>query len=181
MLKGIMSITICPQDDRFQILDVSDSFMDGFYDISINTLVDESFQSIITDENIRVDISSILIRLENLKKRIRDNSNLVEWILIPEGRDYRRVKKNEKPSEDKTFIFNYEEIQRLRQLGEKKKTFYEGTPYVAKAVGLRKYRGYIAYIYANGKVILDREYNDDNPKYLTFAGTSNLSIERPLK
>ena len=120
--------------------------------------------SIITDENIRVDISSILIRLENLKKRISDNSNLVEWILIPEGRDYRRVKKNEKPSEDKTFIFNYEEIQRLRQLGEKKKTFYEGTPYVAKAVGLRKYRGYIAYIYANGKVILDREYNDDNPK-----------------
>ena len=120
--------------------------------------------SIITDENIRVDISSIIIRLENIKKRVSDNSNLVEWVLIPEGRDYKRVKKNEKPSEDKTFIFNYEEIQRLRQLGEKKKTFYEGTPYVAKAVGLRKYRGYIAYIYANGKVILDREYNDDNPK-----------------
>lgn len=120
--------------------------------------------SITTDENIRVDISSILIRLENLKKRISDNSNLVEWILIPEGKDYRRVKKNEKPCEDKTFIFNYEEIQRIRQLGEKKKTFYEGTPYIAKAVGLRKYRGYIAYIYANGKVILDREYNDDNPK-----------------
>ena len=89
---------------------------------------------------------------------------MVEWVLIPEGRDYKRVKKNEKPSEDKTFIFNYEEIQRLRQLGEKKKTFYAGTPYIAKAVGLRKYRGYIAYIYANGKVILDREYNDDNPK-----------------
>lgn len=120
--------------------------------------------SIITDENIRVDISSIIIRLENIKKRVSDNSNLVEWVLIPEGRDYKRVKKNEKPSEDKMLIFNYEEIQRLRQLGEKKKTFYEGTPYIAKAVGLRKYRGYIAYIYANGKVILDREYNDDNPK-----------------
>lgn len=120
--------------------------------------------SIITDENIRVDISSIIIRLENIKKRVNDNSNLVEWVLIPEGRDYKRVKKNEKPSEDKMLIFNYEEIQRLRQLGEKKKTFYEGTPYIAKAVGLRKYRGYIAYIYANGKVILDREYNDDNPK-----------------
>ena len=49
-------------------------------------------------------------------------------------------------------------------MGEKKKTFYEGTPYVGKAVGLRKYRGYVAYIYKNGKVILDREYNDDNPK-----------------
>lgn len=120
--------------------------------------------SIITDENIRVDISSIIIRLENIKKRVSDNSNLVEWVLIPEGRDYKRVIKNEKPSEDKMLIFNYEEIQRLRQLGEKKKTFYEGTPYIAKAVGLRKYRGYIAYIYANGKVILDREYNDDNPK-----------------
>lgn len=120
--------------------------------------------SVTTDENIRVDISSILIRLENLKKRISDNSNLVEWILIPEGKDYRRVKKNETTHEDKTLIFNYSEIQRLRQIGERKKTFYEATPYIAKAVGLRKYRGYVAYIYANGKVILDREYNEDNPK-----------------
>lgn len=119
---------------------------------------------IITDENIRVDISTILIRIENLKKRISDNSNLVEWILIPEGRDYTKVKRTDIPKEEKVFIFNYEEIQRLKEIGSRKKTFYESTPYIAKAVGLRKYRGYIAYIYANGKVVLDREYNEDNPK-----------------
>ena len=120
--------------------------------------------SIVTDENIRVNISSILIRVENLKKRIRDNSNLVEWVLIPEGRDYNKVKRNDSPKEEKVLLFNYEEMERLRQLGIKKKTFYESTPYIAKAVGLRKYRGYIAYIYANGKVVLDREFNEDNPK-----------------
>ena len=119
---------------------------------------------IITDENIRVDISSILIRVENLKKRIRDNSNVVEWILVPEGKDYKRVRRAERKHEEKPFIFNYEEVQRLKNIGAKKKTFYEATPYIAKAVGLRRYRGYVAYIYANGKVILDREYNEDNPK-----------------
>lgn len=119
---------------------------------------------IITDENIRVDISTILIRIENLKKRIDDNSNLVEWILIPEGRDYKRVKKTDMPKETREVLFNYEEIERLKEIGARKKTFYEGTPYIAKAVGLRKYRGYIAYIYRNGKVILDKEYNEDNPK-----------------
>ena len=118
---------------------------------------------IITDENIRVDISSILIRIENLK-RISDNSNVVEWILVPEGKDYKRVRRAERKHEEKPFIFNYEEVQRLKNIGAKKKTFYEATPYIAKAVGLRRYRGYVAYIYANGKVILDREYNEDNPK-----------------
>ena len=119
---------------------------------------------IITDENIRVDISSILIRIENLKRRISDNSNVVEWILVPEGKDYKRVRRAERKHEEKPFIFNYEEVQRLKNIGAKKKTFYEATPYIAKAVGLRRYRGYVAYIYANGKVILDREYNEDNPK-----------------
>lgn len=152
-------LKICEKSNDRELIkfyiDLIERYLDSDKDKSV---------TLITDENIRVDISSILIRLENLKKRVSDNSNLVEWILIPEGRDYNRVKKNETTSEDKTFIFNYAEIKRLRQLGEKKKTFYEATPYVAKAVGLRKYRGYIAYIYANGKVILDREYNDDNPK-----------------
>ena len=119
---------------------------------------------IITDENFRVDISTILIRIENLKKRISDDSNLVEWIIIPEGRKYSKVTRIELPKEDRTDLFNYEEVQKLHALGSRKKTFYEATPYIAKAVGLKKYRGYIAYIYANGKVILDREYNADNPK-----------------
>ena len=38
MLKSILNITICPQDDRFEILGVNDSYKDGFYEISINTL-----------------------------------------------------------------------------------------------------------------------------------------------
>ncbi len=152
-------LKICENSNDKELI----KFYLGLVDKYLNSNKDKNVY-IITDENIRVDISSILIRVENLRKRISDNSNLVEWILIPEGRDYNRVKKTEKPKEDKTFIFNYEEIQRLKQIGAKKKTFYEGTPYIAKAVGLRKYRGYIAYIYPNGKVILDREYNEDNPK-----------------
>ena len=61
MLKGILNITICPQDDRFETLDVTDGFREGYYDITINTLVDESFQEIITDEN---NIQNIIDSME---------------------------------------------------------------------------------------------------------------------
>ena len=152
-------LRICEKTNDKNII----KFYLGLIDKYLNSDRDKNCY-IITDENIRVDISTILIRVENLKKRISDNSNLVEWILIPEGRDYTRVKKTENLKEEREFLFNYEEIERLKQIGSRKKTFYEGTPYIAKAVGLRKYRGYIAYIYANGKVILDREFNEDNPK-----------------
>ena len=32
-----------------------------------------------------------------------------------------------------------------------------------KARGLKKYRGYVAYIYENGRVLLDREYDEKAP------------------
>jgi hypothetical protein len=56
MLKGILNITICPQDDRFEVIDVTSHYSDEFYDISINTLLDEPFHSIITGEKYIQDI-----------------------------------------------------------------------------------------------------------------------------
>lgn len=50
MLKGIYNITICPDDNRYEVLDVVDSFRDGFYDISIFTLLDEPLHKIITNQ-----------------------------------------------------------------------------------------------------------------------------------
>lgn len=116
--------------------------------------------SLMTDQNVRVDYDSIMKRYNNLKRIVSDNSSLVDWVLIPEGKKYDRVTSE---GEAKITLMNLEEINRLRTLGEQKRNFYETTPYLAKAIGLKKYHGYIAYIYENGRVVLDREYIENAP------------------
>lgn len=115
---------------------------------------------IILDNGMRVDIENIKARFENLQRRAKDNSSVVEWILVPEGKGYDKVHKGKEPKET---LMTFEEIERLKKIGDEKTAFYESTPYISKAIGLRKYRGYVAYIYPNGKVILDREFNRDTP------------------
>ena len=131
--------------------------------------------TITTDSGIKVDFDMITKRLSNLKRVVSDNSSLVEWVLIPEGRALKRVKKDSE-QEAKVTVMNIEEIERLRRLGERKSTFYETTPYLVKAIGLRKYHGYIAYVYENGEVILDREYNPENPHTAIDNAIYNLKV-----
>ncbi len=131
--------------------------------------------TITTDSNIKIDYDMIIKRLSNLKRIVSENSSLVEWVLIPEGKVLKRVKKDS-DQEAKVTVMNFEEIERLRRLGERKSAFYETTPYLVKAIGLRKYHGYIAYVYENGEVILDREYNPENPHTAIDNAIYNLKV-----
>ena len=58
-------------------------------------------------------------------------------LLIPHymGMKNHRLERDRRPKEEKVFIFNYEEIQRLKEIGSRKKTFYEATHYIEKEVG----------------------------------------------
>ena len=71
---------------------------------------------------------------------------------------------------------NYEEIERLIKIGEEKQAFYEQSNYYAKAVGLRRYCGYVAYIYENGEVILDKEYKETSPRTASGNAIYNMRI-----
>ena len=131
----------------------------------IERYMNSSYQKdvfLLTDEGIRIDGSSIAIRIGHLKKKFTETKEeQVPWKLIQEGRDYRKVstKKEEKP---RKLILDYEKIEKLRKEGERKRTFYESTPYLARVLGLEKYDGYIGYIYPNGEILLDREYKETN-------------------
>ena len=160
-------------------------------------LIDKYFESgrdlsvkITTDEGIEVNIENIKQRLENIKRVIADDSSMVDWIIIPEGKVYSRVKKGE--SEPRTTILNYEEIETIREAGERKNVFYESTPYQAKAIGLRRYKGYVAYIYENGEVLMDKEYSTTAPlsmkdnaiyrmKAIDFENLSKLDKQKLMK
>lgn len=130
--------------------------------------------SITTDSGMKVDYDNIVKRLGNLKRVVNDNSSLVDWIIIPEGRDLSKVR--DAQQEQKVTLMTLEEMERLRQKGERKRAFYETTPYMVKALGLRRYHGYIAYIYDNGEVILDREYIPTAPSSATGDAIYNLKV-----
>lgn len=51
MIQGILSITICPEDDMFEKVKVEQSYIDGVYDVNIHTLLDEPFSALIKNEN----------------------------------------------------------------------------------------------------------------------------------
>ncbi len=50
MKQGSLSITICLEDDMFEKLEVESSYIDGFYDVKVCTLVDEPLSSVYSDE-----------------------------------------------------------------------------------------------------------------------------------
>mgnify|MGYP000839064814 CR=1 FL=1 len=93
--------------------------------------------------------------------QLRKNLTIKKAIIDLKGKEYKEVQTKEK--EKKEIKLKQEEVRRLKSLGERKSTFYESTDYLVKAVGLRRYSGYVAYIYKNGEVILDRKYNKDYP------------------
>ena len=132
--------------------------------------------SITLDSGAKVTFDEIMNRLEHLKRFVQDQCSLVEWVLIPEGKDYSRVRQNPE-QESRVTLMNYDEIQRLQEKGKRKRAFYESTPYILKVIGLKRYRGYIGYIYENGKVFLDREFNQDRPATAEGDAIYRLRVE----
>jgi hypothetical protein len=115
------------------------------------------------DEGRRVTLKDIKNRYEQLKKK-HENDKVIytEWELVPQGKEI--TKNEEQTSTIRTMSMKEEELNRLREKGEDKTAFYEKTPYLAKVIGLMKYKGYAAYLYENGKIILDRQYDKEYPR-----------------
>ena len=127
---------------------------------------------IYSDNNERIDINIIMSRLTAIKERI-NNSSKVNWILIPRGREYRYARKNSNVRVKRT-LMNNDELNNLQEVGKSKNDFYESTNYVAKVVGLGKYKGYVVYIYNNGKVVLDMEYDPNRPTVTAIGNAAYI-------
>lgn len=128
----------------------------------------------ITLNNKLIDIQVIKNKYKMIKDKI-NNENIVDWVLIPEGRDLRTVTR--KPgTKDKITLMNCSEIEKLQEFGKDKNDFYESTNYIAKVIGLGKYNGYVGYIYENGEVILDMEYDDNRPRTAKGNAIYNLNV-----
>ena len=56
-----------------------------------------------------------------------------------------------------------EEVGKLREKGKTKQDFYKNSNYLVKVLGILKNKGYVAYIYPNGEVLLEKEFDSDKP------------------
>ena len=121
-----------------------------------------------------IDIDNIMTRHNNLKRQLKEDSSVVEWVIIPGGRDYKRVSSNIK--KQNITLLNYEELNRIKKIGEERNNFYESTNYTLKVIGLRRYRGYVAYIYPNGEILIDVEYHKDRPSLIGKNAIYNLKV-----
>ena len=127
---------------------------------------------IYNDNNEKVDINSINHRYNLLNEKLSDKN--VGWILIPKGKTLSKVRKRGK---ERTLFMSTKDIELLKKVGEAKEVFYESSNYIAKVVGLGKYKGYVGYIYENGEVILDMQYDSKKPKTAKGNAAYNMAVD----
>ena len=117
--------------------------------------------AIVTTGGKIVNKRTIEERLQKLKKRHPEKEVLAGWELVPEGKEDRKITQTGAP---RTLFMREEDVDALRRAGHRKEDFYAKSAYTAKVIGLEKYKGYVGYIYPNGEVLLDREYQEESPK-----------------
>lgn len=120
-----------------------------------------SNKKIYLDETI-INIDYIEEQYQILKWNNENDSRKVTWIILPEGK--KDISKEDITNTHSKIVLSEEELNILREKGKEKTDFYNNSNYLIKVVGRLNTNGYIAYIYKNGKVLLDTEYNIDNPE-----------------
>ena len=116
-----------------------------------------------------IDINYDLIcnRAEAAAKKLNRVDIKVEWELLPVGSGFRTIldadknKKSIKTPEDELEIIKRRE--RNLEVGRKQTEFFMNTNYIAKAMGLKTFAGYFAYIYPNGIVVLEKDFREAYP------------------
>lgn len=121
-------------------------------------LVKNKDTSILVDNEV-INLENINEKLKIIKWKFAHDVIILDWSLAHDGHDSKSIKSvNRKIA--RRIALSSEEIERLKSIGEERNDFYDNTNYSAKANGLEKNLGYTAYIYPNGKVILDKEYDE---------------------
>lgn len=122
-----------------------------------------------------ITYKSLQQRVKDIRKEIGLNTKLLEWVIVPDRvLDLDTVKAKQKARSQKMSPRRYKELQRR---GIARQQFYETNRPEMKLLGVLKYRGYAAYVYQNGKVMLDREYNEN----AISSASGNASFLVPAK
>lgn len=109
-----------------------------------------------------IKVNGAYINYDNIKTRYNEQinrmKNLIEtgkvpWVIVPEGELEKYVKRGLDPQ--RSYIVTDEELERIKKAKQDKIDFYGKNEPLLKVYGDEDFRGYIAYIYKNGEVLLD--------------------------
>ncbi len=117
--------------------------------------------TIVLENNKEWNNDILLEEIKEIEERLKESSKIVGWEIVPEIKDYKEV--TETPKYSRRLFLSEEEIYHLRGKGVAKQKYYRDTNYLVKVLGQLKNKGYVAYIYPNGEVLLEREYNENTP------------------
>lgn len=129
----------------------------------------ERYLCLVKNKDTSILVDNKVINLENIKEKLKiikwkfaHDVIILDWSLAHDGHDSHDSKsiKSVNRKIARRIALSSEEIERLKSIGEERNDFYDNTNYSARANGLDKNLGYTAYIYPNGKVILDKEYDE---------------------
>lgn len=109
-----------------------------------------------------ITYNNIMERYNHLQERINNLYAKVPWIIAPEGKLDRYVRKGLDPI---SYILSEEELENMRQARQDKVDFYSKNEPLLKVYGVEEFKGYIAYIYKNGEVLLDTATAKGNAIY----------------
>lgn len=146
------------ENDRLEIkkyLSIIGKYITSDFDHSI---------SITTDEGRVVNIKDILQRYYELQQKIKKDY-IVNWEIVPESEEL--FETEPKQNNPRQLKMSKEEKERLKKIGSEKTQLYESSNYLLKVRGIKQYSGYIAYIYENGEVLLDKKYNPNGASTAT--------------
>lgn len=117
-----------------------------------------------------IDINYDLIsnRAKAAQKKLNRVDIKLEWELLPVGSGYKTVggsdttKRNVQMTEDQLEVINKKRERNIK-VGKEQTEFFMNTNYSAKAIGLKTFAGYFAYIYPNGIVVLEKDFKEKYP------------------
>ena len=104
--------------------------------------------------DLRCKMISLNCRIINLKDRVEELKNRkVDWNIThtPRKMVARKV------GQPQIAIFDPKKLERLREINQEKIDFYTKNKPLLVVTGLKGLKGYIAYVYQNGEVILDKD------------------------
>ena len=89
--------------------------------------------------------------------------NSVNWIIVPDSFDPASFFGSMELSPERNVLSLEEKDERARkrmELYNQKIQFYENSGYVLKIFGWNEFNGYVCYVYPNGKIIMDKLFED---------------------
>ena len=130
---------------------------------------------VIEKDDRKISYKNLVRRYKNILRKYNIESKcFVNWEILPEGIDLSRAHQVGEARAYKEL--SEEELNKLRTANRRKIDFFSNSYFLGRALGDSYFRGYVAFFYPNGEVLMDTMVDDSNIKGAIGDAMYNVSI-----